>query len=243
MSSLRILIASGEEAMREVLGSILRADGCKVLAVASTDEAISQAAQLGPDTLITETIMPGQINGLRAAKRIVQETKCKVLFLEAIHPGLDEYFDGLRRDIPDCDILPTPFEKDELLAIVHRRVTGWSIAERRNTEKLEYRAEEELAALNQTFSAGTDRERNMSEAKLLQATNLLLMLILALLLWDSFLKPQPKAADRFRPIGADHYRVLDTKTGKLCLTTDILTPHYSRFKDVPAPKPRSLTQT
>jgi hypothetical protein len=59
-----------------------------------------------------------------------------VLFLEAIHPGLDEYFDGLRRDIPDCDILPTPFEKDELLAIVHRRVTGWSIAERRTTEKL-----------------------------------------------------------------------------------------------------------
>ncbi len=92
----------------------------------------------------------------------------------------------------------------------------------------------EEPGLNRTFLPETDRERNMSEARLLQATNLLLFLILAMLLWDSFLKPQPKAAGRFQPLGEDHYRAFDTKTGKLCTTVDILSSHYSRFKDVQA---------
>jgi len=131
VSSPGILIASNEEAIREILGDMLRADGCEVLAVASTDDAISQATQFAPDTLIIEVMMPGKINGLLAAKRIAQETNCKVMFLEPVHPGCDEYFDRLRQEVPDCDILPTPFEKDELLGIVHGCVSGWSIAEKR----------------------------------------------------------------------------------------------------------------
>lgn len=134
MSSPRVLIASGDEAIREVLGSILRADGYEVLAVASTSDAISQAARFGPDTLIIEAIMPGEVDGLRAAKRITQETKCKVLFLESMHDLSASYSNALRQEIPDCDILPMPFEKDEVLAIVHSRVTRWSIAERRSCE-------------------------------------------------------------------------------------------------------------
>jgi hypothetical protein len=62
----------------------------------------------------------------------------------------------------------------------------------------------------------------------------LLSLILALLLWDSFLKPQPKAAGRFQPLGEDHSLALDTKKGKLCTTVDIFASRYNRFKDVPA---------
>lgn len=134
MSSLRILIAS-DEAIREFLSSMLRAEGCEVLAVASTGEAISQAAQFAPDTLIIETIMPGEVDGLPAAKLIAKETNCKVFFLETMHDYLSvSYCNALRQKIPDCDILPIPFEKDEVLAIVHRRVSGWSIAERRRSE-------------------------------------------------------------------------------------------------------------
>ena len=77
-------------------------------------------------------------------------------------------------------------------------------------EKLGRRAKEEPTALNQALSAGTDREKNMSEANFSPETNLmtiknqigaqvlLLFAILCLLAWAIFLKPSPKPADRFQ---------------------------------------------
>jgi CheY-like chemotaxis protein len=79
-------------------------DGCEVLAVSSTADAIAQAGQFCPDTLIIETMIPG-IDGLQAAKRIAQDTKCMILFLEGADP---EFWNARRRAIPDCDILPMP---------------------------------------------------------------------------------------------------------------------------------------
>src|SRR5208282_4979400 len=127
----RVLIAAGEEAVRKVLPAMLRDDGCEVLVVASTADAIAQAPQFCPDTLIIETIMPG-IDGVRAAIRITQETKCQVLFLEAPLDILSDYGNALRREVPDCHFLP-PCEKDETLAIVHGRITGRSVAEKSQT--------------------------------------------------------------------------------------------------------------
>lgn len=160
MANPKVLIASGEEAIRKVLESMLRAGGCEVRDVASTNEAIWTAAEFAPDTLIMGTIMPGgvtdehgkkcRIDELWAARSIAQETKCRVLFLESIHPGLDEHFEELRREVPDCDILPIPSEKDELLAIVHRRVSGWSIVGKRTwitRLKSEFRAGQESAKI------------------------------------------------------------------------------------------------
>jgi len=87
----------------------------------------------------------------------------------------------------------------------------------------------EEPARNQTLSVEADREANMREGNLLRIAIVLLSLLLALLLWDNFFKPQPKAAGRFQPLGEDHFRALDTKTGKLCSTVDT---HYDSFRDV-----------
>ena len=56
--------------------------------------------------------------------------------------------------------------------------------------------------------------------RLLQSTNLLLMVIAGLLVWDTFFKPTPKPAGRFQQTGSPR-TALDTKTGKLCSTIDI----------------------
>jgi len=93
----------------------------------------------------------------------------------------------------------------------------------------------EEPARNQTLSVEADREANMREGNLLRIAIALLSLLLALLLWDNFFKPQPKAAGRFQPLGEDHFRALDTKTGKLCTTVDIFTSRHSHFKDVQSP--------
>ena len=134
MPTLRVLLCTGQEAILEVLTRILRDDGCEILPVSSTAEALDKALQFGPNVLIIETIMPG-VDGLRAAQRIVRETGCKALFLEPLHDifsedGLTEYANGLRREVPGCDVLPIPFSRDHALAVVHSKVTGWSIAEK-----------------------------------------------------------------------------------------------------------------
>jgi hypothetical protein len=86
----------------------------------------------------------------------------------------------------------------------------------------------EEPVLNQTLSIEADEETDMREGSLLRISIVLLSLILAVLLWDSFFKPQPKATGRFQPL-AGGYRAFDTKTGKVCASVEI---HYDSFRDV-----------
>ena len=50
----------------------------------------------------------------------------------------------------------------------------------------------------------------------------------------TFFKSPPKPAGRFQSLGQDRFHALDTKTGRLCSTLDVLSTPYKNFKDVQA---------
>jgi hypothetical protein len=56
--------------------------------------------------------------------------------------------------------------------------------------------------------------------RLLQSANLLLIVIVGLLVWNSFLKPATQPTGRFQQTSSPR-TALDTKTGKLCSTIEI----------------------
>lgn len=61
----------------------------------------------------------------------------------------------------------------------------------------------------------------MAESKLLKFNTALLLVVIALLLWKLFWKPQSPSNGRFQVFAQDSMQVLDTKTGQLCRTAGL----------------------
>jgi len=80
-----------------------------------------------------------QIDGLRAAKQIVQETNCRVLFVESASSPLEErkgLLHGLREEISNCDLLILPSDKEKIL----ETVLGLREPEKRQSKSRDFKA-------------------------------------------------------------------------------------------------------
>jgi CheY-like chemotaxis protein len=123
MGSSRILIADHEPPIASLVAGILTQDGYHTHTEQSSSDAIQNAGLFGPSLLIIDPVMPG-LSGVEVATRISTQTKCKVLFLTTLASDNDfrELMRGLRQQGCDCEALPKPFSKEQLIEHVHRRV-------------------------------------------------------------------------------------------------------------------------
>jgi len=123
MSNARILIVDHELSIADLVSALLQQDGYETRIEQSSSGAIKGAAVFRPQLLVIEPVMPG-LSGVETAIRISDENKCKVLFLTTMAADQDfrEMVRGLRQQGCDCDALPKPFSKEELLDYVRHRV-------------------------------------------------------------------------------------------------------------------------
>ena len=82
METITILVADDHAIVRAGLRLLLdeEADLTVVGQAADGEEAISKALELSPDVVLLDLVMPN-MSGLEAAKRIRQETSCRILML------------------------------------------------------------------------------------------------------------------------------------------------------------------
>jgi len=123
MTSHSILVADHNPPISDVLKVFLEAEGYGVTVVNSSEQALKQGTPLRPQLLLIDPVMPG-MSGVEVATRLSRETNCKVLFVTAFADDADfkEMVRGLQKQGCDAGILPKPFEKDQLLASVRRRI-------------------------------------------------------------------------------------------------------------------------
>lgn len=123
MPSPKILIADHEPLIASLVAGILTQDGYETRTEQSSSDAIQNAGTFGPSLLVIDPIMPG-LSGVEVATRISRKTKCKVLFLTTLASDNDfrEMVRGLRQQGCDCEALPKPFTKEQLVEHVHRRI-------------------------------------------------------------------------------------------------------------------------
>ena len=141
-----ILVVDDEEAIREVVSTMLESKGYHCMAVSNGRAAQDVVKRTTPDLVLSDMIMP-EMDGIKLLEWLRQyDPEIPVIMVTAIH-DISTALEAIRRGA--YDYILKPFEKDQLYlgvnrALQHRRL----VAENRNYQRdLERQVEERTARL------------------------------------------------------------------------------------------------
>ena len=142
----QILVVDDEEAIREVVSTMLESKGYRCTAVSNGRAAQEQVKKATPDLVLSDMIMP-EMDGIKLLDWLREyDPEVPVIMVTAIH-DISTALEAIRRGA--YDYILKPFEKDQLFlgvgrALQHRRL----VAENRSYQlKLEQQVEERTAQL------------------------------------------------------------------------------------------------
>jgi putative nucleotidyltransferase with HDIG domain len=133
-----ILVVDDEEAIREVVSTMLEAKGYRCTAVSNGRAAQDQVKKATPDLVLSDMIMP-EMDGIKLLEWMRRyDPEVPVIMVTAIHE-ISTALESIRRGA--YDYILKPFEKDQLLhgvgrALQHRRLVIENRSYQRNLEQL-----------------------------------------------------------------------------------------------------------
>ncbi len=152
METENILVVDDEEAIREVVSTMLEAKGYHCVAVQNGRVAQDEVKKLTPDLVLSDMIMP-EMDGIKLLEWMRQyDPEVPVIMVTAIH-DISTALEAIRRGA--YDYILKPFEKDQLFlgvgrALQHRRLIAENRSYQRNLEQLvEERTAQLTGALTQ----------------------------------------------------------------------------------------------
>ncbi len=117
MSKGQILVVDDEGAQREILRTILTADGYQVETAASATEALTKNARARFDLVLTDLRMPGA-DGLSLVGQLTREDPPTLVILMTAYGSMDSAEQALKQGA--FDYLTKPLGREELLLTVSR---------------------------------------------------------------------------------------------------------------------------
>jgi putative nucleotidyltransferase with HDIG domain len=133
-----ILVVDDEEAIREVVSTMLEAKGYHCTAVSNGRAAQEQIKKMTPDLVLSDMIMP-EMDGIKLLEWVRQyDPEVPIIMVTAIH-DISTALEAIRRGA--YDYILKPFEKDQLFlgvgrALQHRRLIMENRSYQRNLEQL-----------------------------------------------------------------------------------------------------------
>jgi putative nucleotidyltransferase with HDIG domain len=146
-----ILVVDDEEAIREVVSTMLETKGYNCTAVSNGRLAQEQVKKCTPDLVLSDMIMP-EMDGIKLLEWLRSyDPEVPVIMVTAIH-DISTALEAIRRGA--YDYILKPFEKDQLFlgvgrALQHRRLVQENKNYQRNLEQL---VEERTAQLSGTLA-------------------------------------------------------------------------------------------
>ena len=151
MDGENILVVDDEEAIREVVSTMLESKGYQCTAVSNGRAAQDQVKRVTPDLVLSDMIMP-EMDGIKLLDWLRQyDPEVPVIMVTAVH-DISTALEAIRRGA--YDYILKPFEKDQLFlgvgrALQHRRLVMENRTYQRNLEQL---VEERTAQLTEAFA-------------------------------------------------------------------------------------------
>lgn len=122
--------------------------------VASGEEAIAKAREFRPDLILMDIVMPGEKDGIDAARAIISEMDIPVVFLTA-YP--DEEFIERAKRIEPFGYIVKPYEKSELRAIIEIALY------KKEMERKLKKAHDELKRVNEQLRREINERKRVEE--------------------------------------------------------------------------------
>lgn len=138
MAEARILVCDDEEAIREVVSTLLTAQGYHCTVVADGSQAIQEIKKDSHDLVLSDIVMP-EMDGMRLLRQLRTHDKdIPVIMVTAMH-DISIALEAIRAGA--YDYILKPFEKDQLYhsvgrALEHRRLVLENRSYQRNLEYL-----------------------------------------------------------------------------------------------------------
>ncbi len=138
METENILVVDDEEAIREVVSTMLESKGYHCTSVPNGRAAQEQVKRSTPDLVLSDMIMP-EMDGIKLLEWMRQyDPEIPVIMVTAIH-DISTALESIRRGA--YDYILKPFEKDQLFlgvgrALEHRRLVTENRSYQRNLEQL-----------------------------------------------------------------------------------------------------------
>src|SRR6266699_3895190 len=148
-----ILVVDDEEAIREVVSTMLESKGYQCTAVQNGRAAQEQIKKGTPDLVLSDMIMP-EMDGIKLLEWMRQyDPEVPVIMVTAIH-DISTALEAIRRGA--YDYILKPFEKDQLFlgvgrALQHRRLVIENRNYQRNLEQLVEELTAQLMELEQSY--------------------------------------------------------------------------------------------
>ena len=117
MSKGQILVVDDEMAQREILRTILSAEGYRVETAGNAAEAVEKSTRTHFDLVLTDLRMPGE-DGLSLVRQLTREDPPTLVILMTAYGSMDSADQAVK--LGAFDYLTKPLERDELLLIVNR---------------------------------------------------------------------------------------------------------------------------
>ena len=158
----RILIADDEWVTRAEIEEIFTDLGYEVVGQAETGaEAIDMARRLEPDLIVMDVVMPGEMNGIDAARVIQAERGTPVIFITGY--GDPEYIEAAKETAPFGYVMK-PFDEREVhafveIALSRREFELKLMKAHEGLERAKLILQEEIASRKNTEKALRESER------------------------------------------------------------------------------------
>ena len=120
----RIIVVDVERDIQFLFHRVLSKEGASVTTTGDPREALLATEQEKPDLIVTDVILPGEMNGFDLFSELRQrwpELKSKILFMsgDTVNPMMQARLDEL-----GARMLPKPFGKQDILAAVRECLSG-----------------------------------------------------------------------------------------------------------------------
>ena len=117
MSSERILVVDDEDAIREVVATLLEAKGYECVTATNGQEALAQFHAQPPDLVLSDVVMP-EMDGMELLGRVrAKDHDVPMVMVTAMH-DISIALEAIRRGA--YDYILKPFERYQLYHAVHR---------------------------------------------------------------------------------------------------------------------------
>jgi CheY-like chemotaxis protein len=156
----RVLLAEDDDAVRDMLQTVLERDGFDVVAVASVPTALWCIATENFDVLISDLHMPHAGDGFTVVSAMRHTHPEAVTLVLSGYPELDEALSAIRSQADD--VLVKPIEIASLREIIHEKLAKGAPRKPLSTESVASILEQDLDATIQDWMKLVDHDEELT---------------------------------------------------------------------------------